>query len=310
MRLRVGQRVRLLHDKGEGVITELIDKHHIEVDFDGDFPMEVHIDEIVPVSEDHQTYFGDQTSSKSQPIRSADSIFEISLAFVREEEDQWKWYLINPEPIDILYTCYIKLKSKYQGIASGSIQMDEAKELTTMNEAMIESTKAVYVQLLPFKMGKGHPHTMDSYEIPWNKYISLNPSRFIEALGKTGWLMSLRQRPTILEEKIAKKAVSIKKGDLPARKEKVVDLHIEELVSKPHLLMPSEILHIQLEKADQALADAIAQNCASITFIHGVGEGRLRNAVREVLASHSAIKTFYAADPSKYGNGATKAELV
>ena len=43
MRYRIGQKVRLLHDSGEGVIISLIDKYHVEVDLGDDFPIDVHI---------------------------------------------------------------------------------------------------------------------------------------------------------------------------------------------------------------------------------------------------------------------------
>jgi len=308
MRLRVGQRVRLLHESGEGVITELIDRTHVEVTLDDDFPMDVHVDDIITIEDENNSFYGTQQQPSSS-VRSMGDIFEISLAVVKTDPDT-DFYIINPEPIDILYTCYVKIKRKYQGIAGGAIQSDEALKVfsTTLSEA--REIRAIYVQLLPFKIGQGHPHAVDSYEIPWNKSVFINPTRYIDPLNKSGWIFSLRQKPTELEERVVQSPLKIKSSDLPSRREKVVDLHIEELVSKPHELSSAEMLKTQLIHTETMLSKAIMEDCAAITFIHGVGEGKLKKEVKKILMENEAVKAIYPGDPKKYGNGATKAELV
>ena len=56
MKFRVGQRVRMLHESGEGVVTKLIDKKHVEVDLGDDFPIDMHVDELIPIDRSEQTY--------------------------------------------------------------------------------------------------------------------------------------------------------------------------------------------------------------------------------------------------------------
>ncbi len=308
MRLRVGQRVRLLHESGEGVITELIDKNHVEVTLEGDFPMDVHIDDIITVEDENNSFYGIQ-QQPSPTVRSMGDFFEISLAVVKADKDT-DFYIINPEPIDILYTCYIKIKRKYQGMAGGIIQSDEALRVFSTSQSDAKEIRAIYVQLLPFIIGKAHPHAVNSYEIPWNKSVFINPTRYIDPLSKSGWVFSLRQKPTELEEQVVQSPLKIKSSDLPSRREKVVDLHIEELVSKPHELSPAEMLKTQLIHTETMLSKAIMEDCAAITFIHGIGEGKLKKEVKKILMEDKAVKAIYPGDPKKYGNGATRAELV
>ncbi len=308
MRLRIGQRVRLLHESGEGVVTELIDKHHVEVTLDGDFPMDVHIDDIIIVNEEQSSFYGTGKEDDQVKSRPMGNLLEMSMAVVKSA-DEVDFHLINPEPIDILFTCYIKIKSKYQGMLGGVIHTDEVQKLFSFSPVEAKSIRGVYFQLLPYKIGKGHPHALDTHEIPWNKSVFINPTTYIEPISKSGWLFSLRQKPTEFEQKVAMSNIKIKGGDLPNRKEKVVDLHIEELVSKPYKMSPSEMLKTQLHHTEQMLSKAILEDCAAITFIHGVGEGKLKKEVKNILMSHSEVKAIYPGDPKKYGNGATKAEL-
>jgi dsDNA-specific endonuclease/ATPase MutS2 len=50
-------------------------------------------------------------------------------------------------------------------------------------------------------------------------------------------------------------------------------------------------------------------NYGSITFIHGIGKGVLKEAVLKELEDFKGIK-FYPANYQKYGNGAIKVEIL
>ncbi len=91
---------------------------------------------------------------------------------------------------------------------------------------------------------------------------------------------------------------------------KEVDLHIENLREDFEFLKPEEILPIQLELFEKALDSAIADNCDEITFIHGVGAGKLKYEISKVLSKHPHVKFYQDADKQKFGYGATKATLA
>ena len=57
MKYHIGQKVSLLHESGEGKITAILDKNHVEVDLGDDFPIDVHISEIIPIDPEEDKFF-------------------------------------------------------------------------------------------------------------------------------------------------------------------------------------------------------------------------------------------------------------
>jgi hypothetical protein len=88
-------------------------------------------------------------------------------------------------------------------------------------------------------------------------------------------------------------------------KEKTVDLHIEELLKDHGGLSNSQIIAYQLKKFQYEMDQAILNHYYKITFIHGVGEGILKSAIREELKKYADIK-FGEAPYEKFGHGATE----
>ncbi|CAN5570334.1 DUF2027 domain-containing protein [soil metagenome] len=88
-------------------------------------------------------------------------------------------------------------------------------------------------------------------------------------------------------------------------KEKVVDLHIEELLKDFHEMSNSQIIAYQLKKFQYEMDQAIINHYYKIIFIHGVGEGILKSAIREELKKYADIK-FSEAPYEKFGHGATE----
>jgi hypothetical protein len=91
-------------------------------------------------------------------------------------------------------------------------------------------------------------------------------------------------------------------------REKVVDLHIEELLKDPSGLSNAQIISYQLNQFMYEMDQAIIHKLHKITFIHGVGEGILKNAIREELKKYPGVR-WGMAPPEKFGYGATEIEL-
>jgi len=84
----------------------------------------------------------------------------------------------------------------------------------------------------------------------------------------------------------------------------IVDLHIESLLEFPEGYSNGELLRIQLNHFRSELDKAMVSKMQSIVFIHGVGNGKLKDAI------HSELKELHLkyrpADFSKFGIGATE----
>jgi hypothetical protein len=86
----------------------------------------------------------------------------------------------------------------------------------------------------------------------------------------------------------------------------VVDLHIEKLTDNWRGLSNFEILTLQLKTFEKYYDLAIAHLQPSLTIIHGVGEGKLRDEIHEILRQKKEVKTFVNQYHPLYGFGATE----
>jgi len=84
-----------------------------------------------------------------------------------------------------------------------------------------------------------------------------------------------------------------------------VDLHIEKLVPSVHGLNTMDILNYQLDAARGQLEFALRKRIQRIVFIHGVGQGVLKQELRTLFRRYDGLEV-KDADPRKYGMGATE----
>lgn len=84
-----------------------------------------------------------------------------------------------------------------------------------------------------------------------------------------------------------------------------VDLHIHQLVKSSKGMSNYDMLNIQLETAKRQLDFAIRKRIQKVVFIHGVGEGVLKEELHYLFNRYENLK-FYDADYQKYGLGATE----
>ncbi|MGB5189948.1 Smr/MutS family protein [Robiginitalea sp.] len=84
-----------------------------------------------------------------------------------------------------------------------------------------------------------------------------------------------------------------------------VDLHIEKLVPSVKGLNTMDILNYQLEAARGQLEFALVKKIQRIVFIHGVGQGVLKEELRTLFRRYEGLEVSDA-DPRIYGMGATE----
>jgi hypothetical protein len=90
----------------------------------------------------------------------------------------------------------------------------------------------------------------------------------------------------------------------PARS--VIDLHIEKLTDNYEKLSNLEIIGIQLSEFEKWFDLAIAHQQASFIVIHGVGKGRLREEIHDILKTKKEVKHFINQYDARFGYGATE----
>ncbi len=93
--------------------------------------------------------------------------------------------------------------------------------------------------------------------------------------------------------------------NLPAART-VVDLHIEKLTDSWKHLTNFEILTIQLNAFEKFYDLAVAHRQPDLIIIHGVGIGKLKDEIHQLLKNKKEVKTFVNQYQANYGYGATE----
>jgi len=85
-----------------------------------------------------------------------------------------------------------------------------------------------------------------------------------------------------------------------------LDLHIEKLTDKWSSLDNFEMLTLQLQTFEKYFDLALAHHLPSMIVIHGVGTGKLRDEIHEILNAKRRVKSFVNRYHPRYGYGATE----
>ncbi len=117
-------------------------------------------------------------------------------------------------------------------------------------------------------------------------------------------------------EAVIKEKETKKRRNTPAIKPKerhapkfTVDLHIHHLTDSTKHMTNFDMLNLQLDTARRQLEFAIKKRIPKIVFIHGVGEGILRQELETLFGRYNNVK-FYDADYKTYGIGATEVRIL
>ncbi|KAA1245503.1 Smr/MutS family protein [Aquimarina sp. RZ0] len=115
----------------------------------------------------------------------------------------------------------------------------------------------------------------------------------------------------ILEKEIFKKKpkrrlVKPKEREVPVME---VDLHIHKLVRSTKGMANHDIITLQLDTAKRQLDFAISKRIPKVVFIHGVGQGVLKEELNYLFDRYDNIR-ISDADYKKYGLGAMEVYIV
>ncbi len=89
----------------------------------------------------------------------------------------------------------------------------------------------------------------------------------------------------------------------------VVDLHIGELVDNINGLSNADMLNLQVDEFARVMDENLRNKGQKIVFIHGKGEGVLRNAIMKELNHRYKGHDVQDASFREYGFGATQVTI-
>lgn len=333
--MKTGDRVKFLHEKGEGRVTGFRGKDTILVEIEDGFEIpflaseliliepvisskkEMIIDEIKP----SLTEFGDHSATEEdQETWDEEVAFAVNL---KKGTSQLNAFLINNSTYNLLYTVSQYLEGEDVLLSAGSLEPGVKVHCGKLLPENLETEMFIHISILfygksgfkylkPFARSlKILPAELYNHKLlDENEYFEepamvMSIYRFKEESKKEFQNKSLE--PADLKKHFEEQNPSLPTGSKPDENKQVteVDLHIEAIIENTAGLDNSEIIKIQMDRFRMALDTALLHKTRRIVFIHGVGNGKLKYELRKELDRKYPDLKYQDASYREYGYGAT-----
>ncbi len=320
--MNVGDKVRMLRGKEEGIVTRIIDQKLIEIEIEDGFHIPVLKSEVVAVAREEASYFRRETVQPQTPLptpalkKSQAGLEGYFVSFKPLNDRQLSIHLINNSEDIILYSILEEKDGTYSSVLSGHLKGRQAHKFSQADMQQFDQWPIWHVRLLV------HPYeAVTALPAPIHQRIHPKASSFFKSMRDTpvlnskSYLVPLNpatRLPAAAAQEIQERLQNPKeekKATLGERMPAELDLHIEALIDNYKEMSASDILQLQLETFEKTLDRAIASGMEEITFIHGVGNGVLRKEIHRRLGALTSIVWFKDAQKEKWGYGATQVRL-
>ena len=331
MKYQLGDRVLLLHSNEEGEVVEIINDKMVLIDVEGvRFP--VYMDQIdfpyfkrfsekkMAPQQKEKVYIDHVKKEKDTEKYKVSSGVWLSFLPVFDKDvfdddvvEKFKFYLINQTEEGYRFTYQIKFKGSPDFHLTNSLSPFSDFYLHDISfEEMNDSPKFEF----DFSLINPNKKKAEHFE----SVFKIKAKQLFQKIEE----MRLKNEPTFsfnlfesypdkVEEVIPDYNYSYGRlYDASRAKEKleparsVVDLHIEKLTDNWRGLSNFEILTIQLHNFEKYYNLAIAHRQPNLIVIHGVGTGKLRNEIHEILKLKREVKSFANQYHANFGFGATE----
>lgn len=338
--IKVGDRVKFLNDVGGGVVKGFISKTMVNVENQDGFEIPYPISQLVNIDAPEMNknvakplIQPEQRPAAPKPVRQEEpgkiipgkDSPDFYFCFVPDDSKnplagETSLYLVNDSNFTVLYQYSHFSNEKFRTIKNGRVKPNTKTILESIEQNDLSDLPEYGFRLLFFQEEE------KEWQKPVSKKFKVSPVKFYKEKSfyanpffpKNA--MVLQITPNILQTEIGnltdddlRKVVQAKeekpeeKMEQKKKPEDVieVDLHIQELMDNTAGLESQEILELQMAKVESEMRAAIRTGVKRIVFIHGVGQGVLKQEVARVLRSKFSKYYFQDASFREYGYGAT-----
>lgn len=329
MKLRIGDKVRPLNEKGEGIVSRIKDKTTVFVEMQDGFEIPYPISELVPI---HTELIIDKNAENIEMDPEAQVNDAIYLVIEPDHDfaplvSDYKIYLFNASSFHVMYAYSIKDDEYFQTLKHGEVGPYQKVLLRQVKMQFFKDYVYHKMECLFFK------NTFFKSQAPVAEVIRISPEILKDAkaiihdefkhavyafLLRDEFITQQKVEASLNENDIVRlKSIKEFKGSNKVSKsnkeylkslEKEIDLHIEELIDDTNGMSNFEKLSIQLERFEKELDAALQGNIKKLTVIHGVGNGRLKQEIVAILKATRGV-TFQDASFKEYGYGATQVNI-
>lgn len=242
-------------------------------------------------------------------------------------------YIVNDSNYYLYFTYMTRADSddgwntRYAGIVEPNIQL----HIDTVTPDMLPAIDRIALQYIAFKQGRQYAaknpalveynldatrffklhcfHDNPYFDTPVIAFDIVKDDRPVRQRAAEGPDLerAMRQKRNIDRKPVVKR--QLKHADRRNGDVIEVDLHIEELLDNINGLSPSDILNYQVDEFRRVMDQNLKNKGQKIIFIHGKGEGVLRNSLMKEL--NHKYKGHEVSDASfqEYGFGATQVTI-
>lgn len=312
MKFKLGDFVRFVDEKREGYVTKIIDNQTLGVTDSDGFEIPVAISNLTSVHG-----HGASTEEEDAPkpitvnvpaINKIENGIYLAVATDDKVGNVVHFHLQNHSPNVLLATLTTERKEKYAGSYYGIIEANQSVLVYSASIPDLDIWPEFNFQFLLFSKADVKPAQPLIIKKKFRAKDFSTDQKELPQLKNKGWLLRLdEQAPVIDAQKLKEsffKSTSEKKT--VSAPEKEIDLHIEKLRDDHHFLEADEMLQIQLAHFQNALDAAVVHHFDKIVFIHGTGNGTLRDKIHKLISKNPHIKTYMDARKEKFGYGATE----
>jgi len=310
----IGERVRFLETKGEGIIKSFRGNEAIVEDESG-FDWPTPVSKIVKIFSDKepQKQFVPEKDYKQINLENALYLFIPE----KEEKNRTKKIkILNNCGYDFLVAVFYSEKNNHKRLFFNQIKVKTNTEFFEIED--FNDLKSIKIQLIPVPEKSSEVFGIIEETIKINNSILLGdetPS-YHNSIAIAGFFRVLINEKTINDSLLEKNLEKINLDVLSKNKnyktintnykeELIIDLHIEELIENSTKMSAGEKLNFQLNSFEQHLTNAFSNGYKKLIVIHGVGKGVLKENIIEKLKVYSFAK-HKDADYNRFGYGATE----
>ena len=342
--MKIGDKVRFLSEVGGGIVKGFQGKDIVLVEDADGFDIPMLIRECVVIDTDDYNIKRKPQAQPEQPKKQVEEEPEITyrpaetkegerlnvmLAFVPQDvkaisSTDFDAYLVNDSNYYLYYT-YLSAEGKSWKVrAQGNIEPNTKLLLEEFGKDILNELEHVAIQLIAYKDGKNFtlkPAVGVELRVDTVKFYKLHtfresvyfeePSLIYDVVKDEEPVKQYFADANALKEALLQKKNPEKPKSQPIVKPQKhndiieVDLHINELLDNTTNMTNSEMLDYQLGVFNKTLNEYKDKKGQKIVFIHGKGEGVLRNAILKELKSKYRNYSYQDASFREYGFGAT-----
>jgi len=313
MKYKLGDFVRFVDEKMEGFVTRIIDEQMIGVTGDDDFEIPVLASKVTTVHGHQSSGIASQAFEEKRTPAAEFITQGVYLAVTSDQRiaSVVHFHLVNETSFQLLLSLTTEKPNQFKGEYAGIIAPKTAVKIYSAPLPDIQLWPKFHFQILFYTAQNIALTEPLVYKENFRAKDFSGSKKHVTLLKDPAWLIRLDEPELVidaekLKESFFKPAEEKREVEKPATE---VDLHIEKLRDDRQFLGSEEILHIQLDTFKKALDAAIVHKLPAITFIHGVGNGTLKNQLHKLAGKHPQVQTFMDARKEKFGYGATKVLL-